>query len=139
MRKSHEHGGEKRNIVPGMSSRMKADRVDVQNRPTKLADRPGLRVFQYVASIAEKHTTTSRYEHSVTVGILQQQLATVVDYRSTLFDIDEYTVTAVKRFVDARIFSHSHILLFIEYVTPSYTFLESIKSLVCRLITMQHE
>jgi len=37
-RKSHEHGGEKRNIVPGMSSRMKADRVDVQN-PTKLADR----------------------------------------------------------------------------------------------------
>lgn len=102
MRKSHEHGGEKRNIVPGMSSRMKADRVDVQNRPTKLADRPGLRVFQYVASIAEKHTTTSRYEHSVTVEILQQQLATVVDYRSTLFDIDEYTVTIVKRFVDAR-------------------------------------
>ncbi|KYM83023.1 hypothetical protein ALC53_06288 [Atta colombica] len=41
--------------------RMKADRVDVQNRPTKLADRPpGLRVFQYVASIAEKHTTAPR-------------------------------------------------------------------------------
>lgn len=38
-RKSYEHGGEKRNIVPGMSSRMKADRVDVQNRSTKLADR----------------------------------------------------------------------------------------------------
>lgn len=38
-RKSHEHGDEKRNIVPGMSSRMKADRVDVQNRPTKLVDR----------------------------------------------------------------------------------------------------
>ncbi|KYN28096.1 hypothetical protein ALC57_02532, partial [Trachymyrmex cornetzi] len=41
--------------------RMKADRVDVQNRPTKLADRsPGLRVFQYVASITEKHTTAPR-------------------------------------------------------------------------------
>jgi len=49
--------------------RMKADRVDVQNRPTKLADRPpGLRVFQYVASIAEKHTTAPCYEHSVTTG-----------------------------------------------------------------------
>ena len=81
--------------------RMKADRVDVQNRPTKLADRPpGLRVFQYVASIAEKHTTAPCYEHSVTTGGLQ--LATVVDYRSTLFDVDEYTVTTVKRFVDAR-------------------------------------
>lgn len=48
--------------------RMKADRVDVQNRPTKLADRsPGLRVFQYVASITEKHTTAPRYGHSVTI------------------------------------------------------------------------
>lgn len=81
---------------------MKADRVDVQNRPTKLTDCSSRIESLPVRSFdcAEKHTTTPRYKHSVTVGELQ--LATMVDYRSTLFDIDEYTVTAVKRFVDAR-------------------------------------
>lgn len=111
------HGGEKRNIVPGMSSRNES-RSSGRSKSSDKARGPyhaGLRVFQYVASIAEKHATVPRYGHSVwPEDCSWRHTYPRSIYRSTLFDIDEYRVTTVKRFADARcisLFSYSVIYI----------------------------